>query len=55
MGGEIKVVKKNGPGTSMRLCLLLSTTADGVEQHSLVDLARHNVVVSNITLFGNKL
>lgn len=46
MGGEIKVVKKNGPGTLMRFYLLLNTTGDGAEHHCQVDFARHNVVVS---------
>ncbi|KAK6258189.1 hypothetical protein SCA6_012663 [Theobroma cacao] len=45
MGGEIKVVKKNGPGTLMRLFLLLSTPADGTEQHGQVDFAKHSVAV----------
>ncbi|XP_022751470.1 histidine kinase 1-like isoform X2 [Durio zibethinus] len=45
MGGEIKVVKKNGPGTLMRLFLLLSTPADGIEQHSQVEFAKHSVAV----------
>lgn len=46
MGGEIKVVKKDGPGTLMQLYLVLNTPADGTEQHCQVDLAKHNVVVS---------
>ncbi|XVF15940.1 hypothetical protein REPUB_Repub09cG0199000 [Reevesia pubescens] len=45
MGGEIKVVKKSGPGTLMRLFLLLSTPADGTEQHGQMDFAKHNVAV----------
>ncbi|WCJ32650.1 histidine kinase 1 [Euphorbia peplus] len=45
MGGEIKVVKKNGPGTLMRLYLLLNMAVDGAEQHCQIDFARHNVVV----------
>ncbi|GAV64843.1 Response_reg domain-containing protein/HisKA domain-containing protein/HATPase_c domain-containing protein [Cephalotus follicularis] len=45
MGGEIKVLKKNGPGTLMQLCLLLSTPADGTEQYCHVDFAQHSVVV----------
>ncbi|XVE82467.1 hypothetical protein DITRI_Ditri16bG0007000 [Diplodiscus trichospermus] len=45
MGGEIKVAKKNGPGTLMRLFLLLSTPADGTEQHGQLDFARHGVAV----------
>ncbi|XP_022775423.1 histidine kinase 1-like [Durio zibethinus] len=45
MGGEIKVVKKNGPGTLMRLFLLLSTPADGTEQHDQMDFAKYSVAV----------
>ncbi|CAN0918780.1 Histidine kinase 1 [Linum grandiflorum] len=45
MGGEIKVVKKNGAGTLMRLFLLLSAPADITEQHLHVDFARHNLVI----------
>ena len=52
MGGEIKVVKKNGPGTLMRLFLLLNAPADGIEQHGQVDFSKHSVAVSKILLFG---
>ncbi|XP_038721417.1 histidine kinase 1-like isoform X1 [Tripterygium wilfordii] len=52
MGGEIKVVKKNGPGTLMRLYLLLSTPIDGGEQHCEVDFSMHNVVVL-LALYGS--
>ncbi|XP_017628769.1 histidine kinase 1-like isoform X1 [Gossypium arboreum] len=45
MGGEIKVVKKNGPGTLMRLFLLLSTPADSVEQQGRIDFSKHSVAV----------
>ncbi|KAK8687731.1 hypothetical protein V6N13_086531 [Hibiscus sabdariffa] len=45
MGGEIKVVKKNGPGTLIRLFLLLTTPADGTEQHGQMDFAKHSVAV----------
>ncbi|GKV44097.1 hypothetical protein SLEP1_g51318 [Rubroshorea leprosula] len=45
MGGEIKVVKKNGPGTLMQLYLLLSTPEDGTEQHHQIDFVEHSVVV----------
>ncbi|KAJ6907760.1 hypothetical protein NC651_018256 [Populus alba x Populus x berolinensis] len=44
MGGEIKVVKKNGPGTLMRLYLLLKTPADGADLHCQVDFSSHNAV-----------
>ncbi|KAJ8764378.1 hypothetical protein K2173_006118 [Erythroxylum novogranatense] len=45
MGGEIKVVRKEGPGTLMRLYLLLNIPVDGAEQHCQADFTRHNVVV----------
>ncbi|CAK9321400.1 unnamed protein product [Citrullus colocynthis] len=45
MGGEIKVVKKNGPGTLMRLYLVLSTPADSTDHHCQFDFAKHNAVV----------
>ncbi|XP_061999257.1 histidine kinase 1 [Rosa rugosa] len=45
MGGEIKVVKKDGPGTLMQLYLVLNTPADGTEQYCQVDFAKHGVVV----------
>ncbi|KAJ6378450.1 hypothetical protein OIU78_028651 [Salix suchowensis] len=48
MGGEIKVVKKNGPGTLMRLYLLLKTPADGADLHCQVDFSGHNAVASQI-------
>ncbi|XP_068343829.1 histidine kinase 1-like [Pyrus communis] len=45
MGGEIKVVKKDGQGTLMQFYLVLNTPADGMEQHCQVDFAKKNVVV----------
>lgn len=51
MGGEIKVVKKDGPGTLMRLYLLLKAPVDGIEQNCQVDFAKHNLVVSKIIFF----
>lgn len=52
MGGEIKVVKKEGPGTLMRLYLLLSTPMDATEQHCQIDYAENGLVVSRIALFS---
>lgn len=46
MGGEIKVVKKNGPGTLMRLYLLLNTPTDGTGQHCHPNLAEQTTTVS---------
>ncbi|KAF7809639.1 histidine kinase 1 [Senna tora] len=45
MGGEIKVVKKEGQGTLMRLYLLLSAPMDATEQHCRLDYADSNLVV----------
>ncbi|KAH1151200.1 hypothetical protein GYH30_044929 [Glycine max] len=52
MGGEIKVVKKEGPGTLMRLCLRLSAPVDATEQHCQVDFANKGLVVL-LALHGN--
>ncbi|XP_050227819.1 histidine kinase 1 [Mercurialis annua] len=52
MGGEIKVVKKNGSGTLMRLYLLLRTPLDGTEPHCQVDFSGHNFVVL-LALYGS--
>lgn len=52
MGGDIKVVKKEGAGTLMRLCLLLSAPMDVTEQQCAVDLTDNGLVVSRITLLG---
>lgn len=49
MGGEIKVAKKEGPGTLMQLYLLLTAPADGIEHHCQVDFAKHSLVVSKIS------
>lgn len=48
MGGEIKVVKKNGPGTLMRLYLNLSTPADldGTGKHCQFKFEEHKLTVS---------
>ncbi|KAE9612939.1 hypothetical protein Lal_00027487 [Lupinus albus] len=52
MGGEIMVVKKEGPGTLMRLCLLLSAPIDVTEQHCAIDLTNNGLVVL-LALHGN--
>ncbi|KAG5079125.1 hypothetical protein GLYMA_02G046600v4 [Glycine max] len=52
MGGEIKVVKKEGSGTLMRLCLRLSAPVDATEQHCQVDFANKGLVVL-LALHGN--
>lgn len=48
MGGEIKVVKKNSPGTLMQLYLLLNTPMDGAGQHCQLEFGEHSLVVSKV-------
>jgi hypothetical protein len=55
MGGEIKVVKKNGSGTLMRLYLLLNAAADGADLQCQVDFSSQNIVVSKLAFLKNKL
>ncbi|CAH2049728.1 unnamed protein product [Thlaspi arvense] len=45
MGGEIKVVKKDGPGTLMQLFLLLSTPSHATGQHCELKLTEHGLMV----------
>ncbi|KAF3440315.1 hypothetical protein FNV43_RR18599 [Rhamnella rubrinervis] len=45
MGGEIKVVKKNGPGTLMQLYMVLNTPVGSTEHHYHIDFANHGLVV----------
>ncbi|KAF7129538.1 hypothetical protein RHSIM_Rhsim10G0210600 [Rhododendron simsii] len=45
MGGEINVVKKNGPGTLMQLYMHLSTPADTIGKHCQVKFTEHNLMV----------
>ncbi|XP_044469579.1 histidine kinase 1-like [Mangifera indica] len=45
MGGEVKVVKKDTPGTLMRLYLLLNTPSNGSEQSCQVEFSKPTVVV----------
>ncbi|XP_052308809.1 histidine kinase 1 isoform X2 [Populus trichocarpa] len=52
MGGEIKVVKKNGSGTLMRLYLLLNAAADGADLQCQVDFSSQNIVVL-LALYGS--
>lgn len=47
MGGDIKIVEKNGLGTLMQLCLVLGTSSDKTAQHCDVELANHSLMVSN--------
>uniref|UniRef100_A0A7N0ZZQ3 histidine kinase n=1 Tax=Kalanchoe fedtschenkoi TaxID=63787 RepID=A0A7N0ZZQ3_KALFE len=53
MGGEIKVIRKNGPGTLMRLCLLLGTPAEfSRHQHGQVNYGEHKITVL-LAISGN--
>ncbi|CAL5197470.1 unnamed protein product [Lathyrus oleraceus] len=52
MGGEIKIVKKEGPGTLMRLYLHLNASVDATEQHCQVDFTNNGLVVL-LALHGN--
>ncbi|KAD3640692.1 hypothetical protein E3N88_29915 [Mikania micrantha] len=46
MGGDIRIVKKNGPGTLMQLYLLLSTPADvSIRESYQLKFAEHNLKV----------
>ncbi|XP_057543781.1 histidine kinase 1 [Amaranthus tricolor] len=45
MGGDIKIVEKNGLGTLMQLCLVLGTSSDKTAQHCDVELANHSLMV----------
>ncbi|MQL97155.1 hypothetical protein Taro_029841 [Colocasia esculenta] len=45
MGGEIKVVKKDGPGTLMQLSLVLGLPVDGAGKHFEVEFDKHNLMV----------
>ncbi|KAK6924505.1 Signal transduction response regulator, receiver domain [Dillenia turbinata] len=45
MGGAIKVMPKNGPGTLMRLYLLLHTPVDGAGQQCQTEFAENNLAV----------
>lgn len=55
MGGEIKVVKKDGQGTLMQLYLVLNTPADGTEQYCQANFAKHSIVVSKVVYFKFQL
>ena len=50
MGGEIKIVNKNGPGTLMQLCLVLGTSTESAAQHIHAEFASHNLMVSSVLL-----
>ncbi|XP_031475813.1 histidine kinase 1 [Nymphaea colorata] len=45
MGGEIKVVKKKGPGTLMQLYLVFSTPAESMDRSCSVELKQRNLMV----------
>ncbi|XP_010246860.1 PREDICTED: histidine kinase 1-like [Nelumbo nucifera] len=46
MGGEIKVVKKDGAGTLMQLYLVLGTHVDSMGQTCQIDFSEQNIMVS---------
>lgn len=48
MGGEIKVMKKNSPGTLMQFYLLLNTPIEGAGQHCQLEFGEHSVAVSKV-------
>ncbi|XP_073280356.1 histidine kinase 1-like isoform X2 [Primulina huaijiensis] len=45
MNGEIKVVKKNGPGTMMQLYMLLNTPEERTKRQYQFNLKQHNLTV----------
>lgn len=53
MGGEIKVVKKNSPGTIMQLYLLLNTPIEGAGQHCQLEFGEHSLVVSKVAFISH--
>lgn len=50
MGGEIRVVKKNGPGTLMQLYLVLGAPIDGTREFCNSNFSQHNLTVSSTIL-----
>lgn len=46
MGGEIKFVNKNGPGSLMQLYLLLRAPVDRTTEHYNLNFPEHNLTVS---------
>ncbi|KAK1384225.1 Proteasome A-type subunit [Heracleum sosnowskyi] len=45
MGGEIKFVNKNGPGSLMQLYLLLRDPIDGTTEHRILNYSEQNLTV----------
>ncbi|KAJ4963336.1 hypothetical protein NE237_023275 [Protea cynaroides] len=52
IGGEIKVVKKDGPGTLMQLYLVFSTPVNGTRQQCPIEISKHGLMVL-LALSGN--
>ncbi|KAF9622808.1 hypothetical protein IFM89_034043 [Coptis chinensis] len=46
MGGEIKVVEKDGPGTLMQLSLVFNTPGDGAGQNEEKEFTKHSLMVA---------
>ncbi|ONK79928.1 uncharacterized protein A4U43_C01F11910 [Asparagus officinalis] len=53
MGGEIKVTRKDGPGTLMQLYLVLGMSEGGTEKHFQAEFSKYNVMVL-LALKGSK-
>ena len=50
MGGEIRVIKKDGPGTLMQLHLLLSAPVDETRGYNSLNFAQHDLMASVTTI-----
>lgn len=46
MGGEIKVAKKDGPGTLLQLYMVLGIPEDGTGKRVQVEFGKHGLMVS---------
>ncbi|KAK1388051.1 Proteasome A-type subunit [Heracleum sosnowskyi] len=53
MGGEIRVIKKDGPGTLMQLYLLLSAPVDETRGYNSLPFAQHNLTI--LLALGGKM
>ena len=50
MGGKIRVIKKDGPGTLMQLHLLLSAHVDETRGYNSLNFAQHDLMASVTTI-----
>lgn len=46
MGGDIKVAMKNGPGTLMRLYMVLGMPESGLGKHCQAEFSKYSLMVS---------